>query len=310
MQTLDIIVKGGVVTYADGTTFPLGRKLPMGLGSIEVGPWTALRPLCVRRWSKKGRLQYAADLPEDGLYRITPEETFHVAQRERDTNHPLVRVIRRMLGPEPTVTWVKDGAPVTLGERHYDTGHCPSRVGTNHWNHDGRVAETRTSVLEKPDGAFHGGEYIESVLTGATYAIRQDSGRHLNGAGWTEVTEVALWETCSPETLTDGIARVLWGAGADREYPEAHESLKAAQKWVADRFRFAGREYCSDAAGMVFQFEAQGKPDEFGFHYTPATRGGGIWPNEAVNVLHQKHGIEIFDRLLTPEQRHTIRTEV
>jgi hypothetical protein len=120
--------------------------------------------------------------------------------------------------------------------RWYDNQHCPNGRDTYHWLHDGRETVVEEERLEQSSGYFGGGGRRSLRIEGATWAVRVDSGRHLNGCEWTRPGRVVVWDQCDPTALANALAPVVWGNGADANYLEAMKSLEAARAWVSGRF--------------------------------------------------------------------------
>ncbi len=154
---------------------------------------------------------------------------------------PIKRILREM---EIPVGSLQQATTPTLqiGERWYDNGHCPVGRDTHRWVHDGRETVVRSETTEQPHGYFSGGGYNASVVEGASYAVRIDSGRYTNGAAWSRPSQIIVWPGYNPTALVGALASILYGDGADAEYLAALTGREAARRWIAERYEYRPEE--------------------------------------------------------------------
>ena len=92
-------------------------------------------------------------------------------------------------------------------ERWYDQQHCPNGRPTHEWVTDGAKIIFEEEELEPSHGYFSGGGQRNIRIENATYAVRVDYGRHMNGCGYYRITRIVVWPVCDRTTLLEVVRK-------------------------------------------------------------------------------------------------------
>lgn len=288
------IQKQGVeVRFVDGTPFAVGQQVSMGLGSIELRN-TQKAGLHVVRLSGSGHFKYSLKLSRDGNYRLGPDRGHRVVTPSEEAD-PIKRTLREMEIPVSNLVRATEPS-LQIGERWYDNGHCPNGRPTNRWITDGRKTEVNSETREQPHGYFGGGGYNNSVIEGASYAVCVDSGRYMNGCGWTRPGQIVVWSHCTPTALASALASILYGDGADAEYLDALKDCVAASNWIAERY-----SYCPEESAFSY---GQDLPEVLHFQqkvgygkFSVKLDNEGNYIEAPVSHLFRKFGVAVLEGL-------------
>lgn len=179
-----------------------GQSFPLGMGTVEI-KHTAKAGLHAVRLSGSGNFTYSVRLDRDAEYSLGASYGHRVRRSEEEPD-PIRRVLRELQLPLSILEKMEVDV-LSTDMRSYDHKHCPSRTASWCWQTDGMSLQSDTTCFSEPQNFFTGGYNTDIVITEATWAIKTEMGRHMNGCTYRHITRICVWPNCNPELLKNAL---------------------------------------------------------------------------------------------------------
>jgi hypothetical protein len=163
-------------------------------------------------------------------------------------------------GSSPHVRF-ETGSVLEVQESLYDHQHCPSvNIVSQSWESDGVFQTVETKDTHEPRGYFAGGSASKRVLSGATFALRYVSGRHLNGCEYRKLAGVVLFPGWDEIEVIDAILDRQFDVPDGYRFLVALHCKAAAKDWLLENFDFHRKRIWKDLCYQRKDYKHKGSP--------------------------------------------------